>query len=204
MTSHSILVSILTICLAGPAGAEIYRWADTTGSVHFTGNLADVPPEHRPQALLEPSQLPEIQHYESRPAVAAFSRSAATGEIVVPFEWEGSLMRVNVRLNDRVAVPFYVDTAASHVSIPTSVADQLGIDLESTTQTLLTRTANGTVPLAAVKLASVGLGAAQVSDVRGTINPGLEVGLLGVSFLNNFTYLVDTASQVLVLRPRRQ
>ena len=109
-----------------------------------------------------------------------------------------------VRLNDRVAAPFYVDTAASHVSIPASVADQLGIDPESTTHTLVTRTANGTVPLAAVKLASVGVGAAQVSDVRGTINPGLDVGLLGASFLNNFTYLVDTASQVLVLRPRRQ
>ena len=47
------LCRLLTLAIAvaaGPAGAEIYRWTDADGRVHFTQDLSQVPARHRKDA----------------------------------------------------------------------------------------------------------------------------------------------------------
>jgi hypothetical protein len=60
-------------------------------------------------------------------------------------------------------------------------------------------TANGVVEQPIVTLDSVELGSAQADDVPASISPSLGIGLLGLSFLNRFTYQVDAAAGMLTL-----
>ena len=50
-------------------------------------------------------------------------------------------------------------------------------------------------------LRSVDLGGAIVENVPASISPSMEIGLLGLSFFNHFTYNVDAAAGVLTLVP---
>jgi hypothetical protein len=50
-----------------------------------------------------------------------------------------------------------------------------------------------------VTLDSVELGSAQAADVPASISPSMSIGLLGLSFLNRFTYQVDAAAGMLTL-----
>jgi hypothetical protein len=40
----------LGLLLGGSAAADVYRWTDDAGKLHFTSNLDDVPPRYRQQA----------------------------------------------------------------------------------------------------------------------------------------------------------
>lgn len=108
-------------------------------------------------------------------------------------------MLVMVRLNDRVTVPFLVDTGASDVSIPAAVAARAGIVVGPRTPRALYTTANGVVSSPVVTLDSVQLGAARVEGVRASISDAMPIGLLGGSFFNNFTFQVDPAASVITL-----
>ena len=41
------LIAAVLLTLASPTGAEIYRWTDARGNVHFSQDLSQVPPERR-------------------------------------------------------------------------------------------------------------------------------------------------------------
>ena len=52
-----------------------------------------------------------------------------------------------------------------------------------------------------MSLRSVELAGARVENLEATVNPAMEVGLLGGSFFNNFVYRVDAAAGYIELRP---
>ncbi len=110
-------------------------------------------------------------------------------------------MKVQVRLNDRLVAPFYIDTGASDVSIPRAVARRLGLDIETRTTTVTT--AAGTVRVPVVTLDSVEFGGARGEGLEATINPYLDVGLLGASFFEGLIYTVDPAAGTIALRRQR-
>jgi predicted aspartyl protease len=62
-------------------------------------------------------------------------------------------------------------------------------------------TASGTLSLAETTLGSVEVGEGRADGVRAVINPHLEVGLLGLSFLERFRFTIDTTQDALVLDP---
>ena len=66
------------------------------------------------------------------------------------------------------------------------------------------RTANGLVARPVVTLEAVELGGARVEGLRATVNPTMEVGLLGGTFFNNFVYPVDAAAGVIRLEPNEK
>ena len=51
--SRWLFAGMLAVCtlLASPASADIYRWEDGSGGIHFTDDLSTVPPQHRGKAL---------------------------------------------------------------------------------------------------------------------------------------------------------
>jgi micrococcal nuclease len=52
------LLSLLIVGLASGVAAELYRWADDSGQVHFTDNYGLVPPEYRDRVQRRPSSPP--------------------------------------------------------------------------------------------------------------------------------------------------
>lgn len=82
------------------------------------------------------------------------------------------------------AVRFVIDTGATVVALPASDALRLGLDYRKG-EVALTRTAAGVVPVYRVRFDSVRLGAIEITAVDGVvIEQGLDMALLGMSFLN--------------------
>jgi aspartyl protease family protein len=201
------LVLALLLALGAPlAGAEIYRWTDETGT-HFTQDLGQVPAKYRRQAEADakkgPSSTPRVVWSSgSAPAARdqAPARAGGAGQTHrVRVEQAGSSLLVMVRLDDRVDAPFLIDTGASDVLVPASVAEQLGLDAGPEARTKRYQTANGVVEHPVVTLRSVSLGGARVENVPASVSPNMNVGLLGLSFFNHFTYNIDAAQGIVTL-----
>ena len=81
-------------------------------------------------------------------------------------------------------VRFVIDTGATVVALPAEDARRLGLDYRKGTQSLI-KTAAGVVPVYRVRLDSVRVGAIEVAAVDSVvIEEGLDIALLGMSFLN--------------------
>jgi clan AA aspartic protease (TIGR02281 family) len=199
-----LLAAVATV----PAQGQIYRWTDAEGRVHFSGDLSQVPADQRgaakqgaEAAATAPSR---VQTYESKPAASAASALRADSGRVgrvhrVRVERAGNGMVVPVRLNGHTVAPFLIDTGASYVLVPKHVADAAGIVIGPDTRTLRFGTANGIVEQPVLTLDSVELGTARAEQVPAAISDRMDVGLLGLSFFNRFTYQVDAAAGVVTL-----
>jgi clan AA aspartic protease (TIGR02281 family) len=200
-----LVLAALALGAPRPAGSEIYRWTDGEGRVHFTQDLGQVPASQRSQAERAARARPErsnrLQTFKSPtpPARRAPRRSGAA--LQIPFEKQGNAMVVYARINDRVTAPFLVDTGASDVSIPASVAARAGVRIGPDTPRAVYHTANGLVSSPVVTLDSVTVGGARMEGVRGSVSESMNVGLLGGAFFNNFTFQVDPAAQIITLLP---
>jgi clan AA aspartic protease (TIGR02281 family) len=198
-------IALLVLATAGSAPAEVYRWTDAAGRMHFTDSLDQVPAAQR-EAARRASQAPapgadRVQRYTGSAASEQPGRTARSGrdEIEIRFARMGSLMRVEATVNDVVSVPFLVDTGASGVSIPRAYAEKLGLRIRPDTPHVEVMTANGIVSRPIVPLRSVELDGARVENLMAVVDPGLEFGLLGGSFFNNYVYRVDAARSVITL-----
>jgi len=96
------------------------------------------------------------------------------------------------RINGQDVV-FLVDTGATNVSVPATVAQQLQLEPGAPGRS---QTANGTVTVYATTIPELQLGNILLRNVRGNINPGMqgEDILLGMSVLKQleFTQRGDT------------
>ena len=197
-------LAAVVLAVADPARGEIYRWTDAEGRIHFTENLDRVPAEHRAAAREGAAAGASGRvHTYSGSGVgtpAATSRSSRR-EIEVPFTRMGPLMRVDATVNDYVTVPFLIDTGASGVSIPHSYAAKLGLRVRPDTPHVRVTTANGVVARPLITLQSIEIAGARVENLSATLDPGLDFGLLGGSFFNNYVYRVDAARGVITLAP---
>jgi clan AA aspartic protease (TIGR02281 family) len=191
------------------AQAEIYRWVDASGRMHFTHDLGKVPSEHRPaaksQAEAKPKRDPIQRYQEPAPARGApveplrpTSGESATHRVRV--QRAGTSMAVMVTLNDRLQVPFIIDTGASDVLVPMWAARELGLELTGPgVRTKVYQTANGIIETPVVNLESVDLGGARVEHVPGSVSSSMRMGLLGLSFFNNFDYQINAAHGIVTL-----
>ncbi len=213
--SAGLCISLLLLH-ASIGAAEIYRWTDANGQVHFTQDLGSIPRQHRAEAEAR-SKRPaparrRIQTYEpsapaspsprARSALRGASQGAASnaGEIYeVRVQRAGNALRVSVLINGTVSVPFLIDTGATDVVLPKWAADELELDL-SNARTGVYRTANGVVKQKLVRLESVSMGGAEVKSVPATISDTMSTGLLGLSYFNHFKYDVDPVQGLVTLR----
>jgi clan AA aspartic protease (TIGR02281 family) len=204
MFERAIACIVASLLIAPAVAAEIYRWTDEDGTVHFTQDLSQVPARHRDTAA-EPAPASvgsRIQTYDSASIRSRSEPSYGSNRVIrIPFERRGSLMWVEATVNGDTRVPFLIDTGASGVSLPARVVRELGIPIHAGTTRVTVNTANGLVEVPLVEIDSVQLGPARVENLRATVNPTMEVGLLGGSFFNNFRYSVDAAAGVITLAP---
>ena len=101
------------------------------------------------------------------------------------------------RINGEPVV-FLVDTGATDVALPLSLAHRLGLTLGAER---VSKTANGNVRTWSTRLDSVGLGGLTARGVSAAVMPNMpgEEVLLGMSFLKRFELL--QRGKTLTLRP---
>jgi aspartyl protease family protein len=117
------------------------------------------------------------QHAESAALTGARQSVTLASDANGQFTTEGQVNGTRVR--------FLVDTGATLVSLPASEARRLGIDYRRGEQAL-SQTANGRVIVYRVRLDSVSVGTMTITSVDAIVHdsPGLDIALLGMSFLN--------------------
>jgi len=97
-------------------------------------------------------------------------------------------------------VRFLVDTGSITVALPAAEAQRLCIDYRKGERGF-TSTAGGLVPIYRVRFDSVKLGSIELSGVDGiVIEQGLDIALLGMSFLNRVEMKRDGQTMVLIRR----
>lgn len=205
----AVAVAVGLFC-GGSAESEIYRWTDANGKVHFTQDLRQVPAGQRraaesgAQSAGGPSPVQIYQAPPARRGAPTSVRSRASAKAParvhkIRVQRAGSSMRVSVRVNGRLDVPFLIDTGATDVVLPQWAADELGLDL-SRARTGRYSTANGVVEQKLVRLDRVALQTAEVAGVPATVSPSMNEGLLGLSFFNHFKYDIDPVNGIVTLQ----
>jgi clan AA aspartic protease (TIGR02281 family) len=126
-------------------------------------------------------------------------RRGAEGE--VSLEGGNGSWIVRAIINGRLRGTFLLDTGASFCVLTPAAAERLG--LAPGTQAVTLRTASGRVRAPLVQLASVEVGGTRAQGVQavvhGAVDPPLD-GVIGLSFLNRFSYEVVPSRRVLRLR----
>lgn len=116
------------------------------------------------------------QHYSSGPAADQRQSVTLAADPRGHFIAQGAI--------NGGAVRFVVDTGATLIALPASDALRLGLDYRKG-PVAVTKTAGGVVPVFRVRFDSVRLGGIELAGVDGiVIEEGLDVALLGMSFLN--------------------
>jgi aspartyl protease family protein len=149
------------------------------------------------QAVLEVDGKRETlgmgQHFETA------SQTAARGSVTLPADSRGQFY-ADGRV-DGAHIRFMVDTGATSVLLPLSEADRLGVDYRRG-QPGRIQTANGAAPAWRVTLDSVTVGDITAYNVEAVVSQaqGLDVALLGMSFLNRTEMRRDGAYMTLTKR----
>jgi aspartyl protease family protein len=98
------------------------------------------------------------------------------------------------------AMRFLVDTGASMVALPARDADRLGLDYHNGPRGII-QTAGGDAVAYRVKLDQVKVGGISLANVDAVVlERGLDIALLGMSFLNRVEMRREGQSMVLIRR----
>jgi len=136
--------------------------------------------------------LAQGQHYRQAGAVAERQSVTLAADSTGHFISEGSINGIPIR--------FIVDTGATSIALPGAEALRMGIDYRKG-QRGFTQTANGPAPTYLVKLETVRLGAIELNGVDAiVIEQGLNIALLGMSFLGRVEMKQDGSTMTLLRR----
>jgi len=200
---HALLACALLFLLLAPVHAKIYKWTDRDGKVHFTDNMAAVPPEYREQVEEKTSTLPPSEPLPgtSGSAPSAAGQLDAVKHHVVPLQRVGDALLVEAILGSSLKSRLIVDTGATFTVIPMAAAKQLSLDLDNAAVIPL-RSVSGTFLAPLTKVKSMRVGDATVRDVEVVvydIAPEGGVGLLGMSFLGDFQVTINAEKKAMIL-----
>lgn len=159
-------------------------------------------------AANESSKKKEVKLGPSR-AFSAASKSLKTLEETVLSEeialrkGDGGVFHVSVVVNGSKPVEFVLDTGAGILSVPESVARQIGLDVPSSAPIIQLQMADGRVIEARQVFAkNVRVGKFVVENVACAVLPPTAVAaepLLGQTFLGQFSYKIDSDRGALVM-----
>jgi clan AA aspartic protease (TIGR02281 family) len=123
--------------------------------------------------------------------------------LVIPIPPEATSIPAIVTLNARLNFKFIIDTGATYTSITQEMAEALGYGIGQDTERVLISTANGVVSAPVVILDSVSLGGYGVRNLKAIVLPQRsQPGLLGLNYLQNFRFSVDSGRREFRLEKR--
>ncbi|MCI0655335.1 MAG: TIGR02281 family clan AA aspartic protease [Methylococcaceae bacterium] len=125
-------------------------------------------------------------------------------QIEVPHQGAQDHMLVTVRVNDRIDGLFLLDTGATYVTLSSEMARNLGLGLSGKSNISVSLANGSSVSAQPVILDSMQAGDAKVHGVIAMVFPesphdGVD-GLLGMSFLREFTIQMDPVNKKLVFQ----
>jgi clan AA aspartic protease (TIGR02281 family) len=127
--------------------------------------------------------------------------------IVVPLEREGKSFFVRLKLNNTASARFLLDTGASAMQVSRAMAKKLKLGKLRAQTVPVMLASGGYVRGHLVEIKEVAIGPAKVNHVKAIVldqdNMGLNDGLLGMSFLENFIFSIDTEKGQLILEKRK-
>ena len=134
-------------------------------------------------------------------------KEAVSGEAGISKTNEGIL--VNALLNNKVKASLILDTGAYGVLLSKKIGKELGIDTKDARKSVIEKVtmADGREAEARMMvLNSVAVEGVEAKNVEGAILLGDEInydGLLGRSFLNKFSFQIDSANKKLILKEQK-
>ncbi len=198
-----VLLCTILFAISIPSGhAEMYKWVDDKGTVHFTDDPSVVPEKYREDVeTRKPSKEISTPKPKEQPKPALPSKAAEPEGISVDLMRRHELLLAEVVLNGRLRQYFIVDTGASFTLINRPTARELGINVDETTPFVPIFTASSLIMTPLVTLSSIRVGEAEVENVDVLIYnmPSESAGLLGNSFLNKFKVVIDSMNGKMTL-----
>jgi hypothetical protein len=187
----------------GRAEADLLRWTDAEGVVHYTADRVAIPEPYRNTAA-------EVQHPVARPPSAlAEERSgpdAGPGPIGAAFEWPlqpGAPILVPAHLNG-VALTLVLDTGADRTMLSPEALARAGYGAEPG-RPVEVQGVTGAAGAIVLKVAIMDVAGMPVGPLEVVAYPspiaGVD-GLLGRDVLDAFVLMVDVGSARAILAPR--
>ncbi len=183
-----LAVLLASVFLSTVSTAGVYSWTDAYGRIHFSDTPVQGAIEHRggtASSIHNPDYNLELNMKK------------------IPYQSVGGNMLVNGKVNG-ISMRFIVDTGASFVVIPSSIARRANIRTESAGQVTLD-TANGRVQAPLVRLKQLDVASISIRGVSAVVQDiggdGMT-GLLGMNVLGAYTMTVDRQRNLLLLEKR--
>ena len=187
-----LALGLLSLSTPGAAHAELYRWTDSDGTVHYTTDASTIPPEFRNSAtdIGSPTPGPELPVTSPAPAGA-----------VIPYG-DGPLI-IDASLNG-VPLRLLVDTGADRTLISPTALARAGVDVTTGTPVQIRGvTGDAAATLVAVpRLDLAGTRVGPLAVIAHALGGDSIDGLLGRDVLDSFTVTVDPVSRRATLVPR--
>jgi clan AA aspartic protease (TIGR02281 family) len=196
-----LCIALLAILIL-PSYAEMYKWVDDKGTVHFTDDPSTIPEKYRENAeTRKPSKEISTSQPKEKPKPFLPAKAAEPDGISVDLVRKHELLLAEVVLNGRIRQYFIVDTGASFTLINKQTARELGITVDDNTPFIPIFTASSLIFTPLVTLSSIRVGDAEVENVDVLIYnmPSESAGLLGNSFLNKFKVVLDSMNGKMTL-----
>jgi len=184
--------------VATPAWAEMYRWTDDQGSVHYTQGLDSVPDRFRPKA-----QMMVFPERPAAPVASSLPGDAAAGSTRIPFT-PGRPIMVSAKVNGGSAASLILDTGASVTVINPRVLAGMGIGSTQAVRGSV-KGATGSADVLFVPIQSIEVGSSRSGPLRiaaHDVDLSQGDGLLGRDFLDQFTVNIDSTAGVVTLSPK--
>lgn len=201
---RTLFFAVILFSFAMPVHADMYKWVDEKGTVHFTDDASKIPEQYRKD--VEERKAPkEVSSpgMEEKPVASPVIKTPEPEGFEVNLLRKHELWKAEVFLNERVRRHLIVDSGASFILINHQTAKELGLVINETTPFLPGSTVSGIILTPMMTLESVRVGNARVKNIEAVIHnmPSGEDGLLGNSFLNKFKVVIDSINGKLTLFP---
>lgn len=199
-----VAAAVLALTLAGAplsaaVAAEIYRYADESGTPHYVDGLQNVPERYRANAT--PIGL---RNSPPAPAGSAPAGDTASGSTVVRFS-PGQRITVDATVNGSTATRLLLDTGADQTLISPRVLAAAGVSLTRGATAGQVRGVTGSADVQGVVIDSLEVGEARVDRLTVIAHemdqPGID-GLLGRDFLEQFNVTIDSSQGVVTIAPK--
>jgi predicted aspartyl protease len=195
-----LLLGTLMAGVLGPAPeawAQMYRWTNERGEVHYSEGLDSIPERYRKDA--------QSLGYQSLPATSppADSPTRAEGAARIRFT-PGKPIMVGARINGGGSVDLLLDTGADVTVINPRALAALGVSNRNALRGGL-RGITGKADVLVVLVDSIEVSGAKAGPMQVVSHDaglGQGDGLLGRDFLDRFTVNIDNAAGIVTLSPR--
>ena len=194
---------IATVALGGVPGgprgavAQVFRWIDGEGSIHYSQGIESVPPRFRDGAVIIGYERTDTD----TPAPAAETAPVGTGRVRFT---PGQPIMVSVRINGATPATLMLDTGATRTVITPKVLESIGADYRDAQRGTI-RGVTGEAPVLAVRVESIEASGARSGPllvVSHDTGFGQGDGLLGRDFLDQFSVNIDNTAGLVTLTPK--